>query len=337
MKTINKAPSLSQGEGQKRKGTGRCFCLILLLLAVPLSQVSAQQAGIQTAAPADANTIDLGDTYTADGHVFKLKRLGDQIVVKHRENSSRFSRDSVAISGVGTIYKTASIQTNISVWKDNSGTSNSESQLKNLIQRAAADPDVEYAFPVYVVEGHDLRLYGGDEAIVKFRSDVTIEQMEDVLAKESLAVKSAFARLENTFIVRLRDPHSNDVLTAIARLGLVPEVEWAEHNFPQEIKMQAMPSDPYFAGQQWHLDGYANFGADPNANVHAVSGWSGAQPYGSPGIVVAVLDNGVQTSHPTCQQIFSRAMILGRETTIPTRQFQMTNMEQRSRAWSLPP
>ncbi len=68
---------------------------------------------------------------------------------------------------------------------------------------------------------------------------------------------------------------------------------WAEPNYLSQVKRQT--SDPLFSSQ-WTLNNLGLNGAVTNADVQAPEAW--AKAVGSPGIVIAVLDDGVQLDHP---------------------------------------
>jgi subtilisin family serine protease len=293
----NPQPHFSRHERLK-KSIGRKACLMFTLLAVSLSQVPAQQVSNPAVPTADAKTVDAGDSYTADGQVLKLKRITHQIVVKSRAGAAKYDGNTTEMAGGGSLRRVQTLGDSVAVWQDNAGASDEATRLQNLLAAAQADPEVEYAYPVYLVEGHDLRLYGGDEIVLQLKLGTSLEAFRQLLQEQGLSLVRALPRFEDTYIARLTSPKADDGLAAVARLMTHPDVEWAEHHFPQEIRAQITPSDPYFASEQWHHAHNSGFGADSNANIKTPDAWTGSQPYGSPGVVIAVLDNGVQTNHP---------------------------------------
>lgn len=95
-------------------------------------------------------------------------------------------------------------------------------------------------------------------------------------------------------LVRL---HDQGVATAVHRLAASPGVLWAEPNWL--YRRQALPNDPAL-GQQWAL-------ANGGQSVQGVSGVAGADikaagawdlTTGSPAVRLAVIDGGVDVSHP---------------------------------------
>lgn len=298
MKHTPQTQPLSRLHERLKKSIGRKVCLMFTLLAVSLSQVPAQQVSNPAVPTADAKTVDAGDSYTADGQVLKLKRITDQIVIKRRPGAAKFEPETSEVAGVGNLRRAQSLREDVAVWQDGSATADEASRLQRLLNAAKADPEVEYVFPVYLVEGHNLRLYGGDEIVLQLKRGTPSEDFLQLLVEQELSLVRTLSRFEDTYIARLANPKRDDGLAAVARLMSHPQIEWAEHNFLQEVRLQVTPSDPYYASQQWHHAHQSGFGADSNANIKSPNAWTGAQPYGSPGVVIAVLDNGVQTSHP---------------------------------------
>jgi subtilisin family serine protease len=92
----------------------------------------------------------------------------------------------------------------------------------------------------------------------------------------------------------LQFPADAPVSEIAARLS---QVEGVAHAEPDVIGQggQVPPNDTHFP-DQWHLDNTGQIGGTPGADVSAVEGW--AFGTGSPAIVVAVLDTGIDSAHP---------------------------------------
>ena len=81
---------------------------------------------------------------------------------------------------------------------------------------------------------------------------------------------------------------------AIAAYEAMPGVLYAEPN-DIDIQFVAVPNDTRFS-DQWHLDNTGQTGGTPDADMDVPEAWSFTT--GSGGVVVAVLDNGVDYEHP---------------------------------------
>ncbi|MGV3614442.1 MAG: S8 family serine peptidase [Fimbriimonas sp.] len=92
---------------------------------------------------------------------------------------------------------------------------------------------------------------------------------------------------------RVRPARGVSVGQALATLRRDPRVRWAEVDGITE-RNQA-PNDPKFA-EQWGLRNTGQEGGVPGADVSAVAAW--ASTTGSPNVVVAVVDGGVDVTHP---------------------------------------
>jgi Subtilase family len=94
--------------------------------------------------------------------------------------------------------------------------------------------------------------------------------------------------------VVLRTPPLRDVAATLGADELV-EYAVAERYVPMELRGTYRPNDPLFPAQ-WHLDNTGQGGRATDADIDAPEAWAITQ--GSPEIVIAVLDDGVELTHP---------------------------------------
>lgn len=87
----------------------------------------------------------------------------------------------------------------------------------------------------------------------------------------------------------LKTHAGRDPARTLAALQTTAEVEYAEPNFVQ--RAFAVPDDPRFA-EQWGLHNAAS----PGTDIHAPAAWD--RTVGAADVVVAVLDTGIDTTHP---------------------------------------
>ena len=170
--------------------------------------------------------------------------------------------------------------------------------------------------------------YAAGQVIVKFLADAPELQSEDPLERqaaigeiqitaarpnkpvdkprvEALAPAMTHTRmrqiirergLDRVFVLNVGD--DTDIDAAVAELRARPDVEYAEPNF-RVVPGSIIPDDPRFY-DQW---GLKNFGfaiddipATPNADVRVTDAWEITR--GSPDVVVAVTDTGIDATHP---------------------------------------
>ncbi len=88
-------------------------------------------------------------------------------------------------------------------------------------------------------------------------------------------------------------PRDLSVREAVGRYERSPEVEYAEPDFL--LFAEATPNDPRY-GKLYGLDNTGQTGGTPDADVDAPEAWDTTT--GDPNTTVAVIDTGVDASHP---------------------------------------
>ncbi|GAG01524.1 unnamed protein product, partial [marine sediment metagenome] len=95
------------------------------------------------------------------------------------------------------------------------------------------------------------------------------------------------------YVVTVAEGSGKATIARANQLHRLPEVVWAVPNFSHDFR--ATTDDPLF-GDQWHLHNTGQTGAHVDADVDMPEAW--AIDTGGRSIVIAVLDDGVQTDHP---------------------------------------
>jgi len=155
---------------------------------------------------------------------------------------------------------------------------------------------------VWTGSGHPATEYVEGDAIVTFKPSVNLTTAEQRLAGHSLVWKRRFAYLSEFRGRQTGLVHVKNRTTAqlIAELKNDPDVETAEPNYLRWVT-STTPNDTYFP-DLWALQ---NTGQSVNGtagtagdDVHFVPAWALAQQPGTNRPVVAVIDTGVDYTHP---------------------------------------
>ncbi|MGB3262208.1 S8 family serine peptidase [Paenisporosarcina sp.] len=125
----------------------------------------------------------------------------------------------------------------------------------------------------------DSKDYYSNQLIVNFKASATESQRKQIL--DSVMAKQLSAQTNGKFILASL-PESTNLSEVAKKLLKYEQVEFVEPNY--QLKNTFIPKDPSFS-KQWHLK-----------KIHASSAWD--QTKGSSGVIVAVIDGGVQTNHP---------------------------------------
>jgi len=136
------------------------------------------------------------------------------------------------------------------------------------------------------------------EFIVKFKdkpsSRVSIDNLNEKYHVSS--VEKVFRNSRNTIldnIYKFSVSEDSDILSIVDDYSFHPYVEYAEPN--GIAYLCAIPNDENFS-KQWHLDNIGQTGGTLDADIDAPEAWD--VETGSPDIVIAIVDSGVDYTHP---------------------------------------
>src|SRR5436190_10162955 len=85
-----------------------------------------------------------------------------------------------------------------------------------------------------------------------------------------------------------------DMAAALAAYAADPNVVFAEPDYG--VKLNMIPNDPSFATEQWDLHNTGQMGGIEGSDIRAPDAWD--VTLGDPSVVVAVIDTGVDYTHP---------------------------------------
>jgi RHS repeat-associated protein len=134
--------------------------------------------------------------------------------------------------------------------------------------------------------------YREGELLVRFRAGVSPHEQETIVASHGAQKKKDLRG--DSGIEKLEILSGRDVRTVALELLLNPQVEFAEPNF-LTAKDDVIPNDARF-NEQWSLRNTGQNSGQLGSDINAVGAWNTTT--GSASTVIAVIDSGVDFSHP---------------------------------------
>ena len=166
--------------------------------------------------------------------------------------------------------------------------------LGSVVSELRANDAVESVAGVFFHEQSQTRMLATDEVVVQLRPGATRRALLETATSAGMTVDRAVRGAPDEFVLRIAEANG-DALEKARLLRDRDVIAWAEPHFIRQYRKLALPNDPRFA-QQWHFQNTGqNFGV-PGADVKAVAGWD--LHTGSPQTVIAIVDDGVEKSHP---------------------------------------
>lgn len=144
----------------------------------------------------------------------------------------------------------------------------------------------------------DRQAYKADELLVKFKQNTTGVQASSMLSRQGMlsvkqydiAVSGRNADQAPWHLVKVAPA---DLRVMKARLAKDPNIDSVEFN--HKIYLSAVPNDPLFVNQ-WNLHNTGQAGGANDADIDAPEAWDLVTEPGR--AIVAVVDTGIDTSHP---------------------------------------
>jgi subtilisin family serine protease len=145
---------------------------------------------------------------------------------------------------------------------------------------------------------------------LEFEHGVPDSSKNELMARHGLAV----ARTERDGAVTLRVTEgSKNAVETSAALQKEPIVKVAEPDLATEgeVKGFAIPDDALF-GRQWHLENSGQIGGEAGglkagADARVLAAWRLMQGFGSPEVVIGIIDDGFDLDHPDLSTRFVHA------------------------------
>ena len=159
--------------------------------------------------------------------------------------------------------------------------------------------DTSWCAHVYHIPGDPAGLMiPTDRIYVEFVTGPDQEAVTVLLEEHKLELMPADEANPNAYVVRLTAASKKNPIKIANELAESSQVKVAEPDVSVKAKLNGYrPSDTLFP-KQWHLENPGGIGLTAGADVSAPDAWELLGGRGSRSIVVAVIDDGVQTDHP---------------------------------------
>src|SRR5207249_8273408 len=193
--------------------------------------------GLEAAEPSDLKTFSSQESYVAEAASIVLtQRVGEATIkvgsaLKNSSaltaaNGAKFDRDRELPSGLG-------------IYRLQSGGAVSDATSQEAIDSLNQDPNVEYAYPVFVNPATGKRHFLNDEVVVRLSGPFDPGQT-DVATAFGLELTDTLGAKENLYVFRLTQPKNFNPFAVCRSLLQRAEVVWAEPNMMQEVRQFAI-------------------------------------------------------------------------------------------------
>ncbi len=232
----------------------------------------------------------IGQVLQRGGEEFLLEKVDDMFAVNTTNRQSLVQMVQQMPGAQVTAVRSPAKLTEIRV---NAG------QRDALMQQARSATGVNYASHVYHLKNNPGSLvYVTNQLTVQFASGVTAAAIAQILQQYRLRQVKSVATLPNTFVVETTTATTENPIKLANRLMGQSTVLTAEPNVVIQTQTHYRPKDALYP-KQWHLHHTGGPNLVSFSHVFAEKAWDVTR--GSRAIVVAVMDDSVDISHPDFQ------------------------------------
>ena len=166
---------------------------------------------------------------------------------------------------------------------------------QQTIVRLRDEARVQYAAPLFSSHGQTVAII--PEVVVHVAPGIGIEQVQALCKIMGLGFIRPLEFTTQEYLLEVLGLGADEVFAGVEALNRVEWIEWAAPNMARSIEPcgQLFPNDEYFPNQ-WHLHNAGQSGGTPDADINAPEAWEITT--GDPNVVVAVIDDGVDSHHP---------------------------------------
>ena len=141
-----------------------------------------------------------------------------------------------------------------------------------------------------------------DECVIDFQDDMTKEEIEDFLNNNGLEISMQNPFIKSQYLVRVSQRSQMDALQISRALSEEKNIKYMHPNFIIAKDYRVIPNDPLF-NNQWHHRNTGQNAGTVDADIDTDLAWD--ITLGNPNIVIAVIDNGFDMTHPDIIPNFS--------------------------------
>jgi len=154
-------------------------------------------------------------------------------------------------------------------------------------------PEIKYCTPVF--QFLNMKLVFMDEFVVRFRPNITEQQIEAMNKENGVAVVSKSPYRHNRYVLRVINPKDKNAIEMANTYNLNSKARYATPNFIVLGGFHNIyPNDAYFE-EQWDKNNTGQTGGTEDADMDAPEGWQITT--GSSEIVIAIIDTGTDIDH----------------------------------------
>ncbi len=242
---------------------------------------------------------NFGDYYLYQGQKQSILRSGTELVVQFESGKRDISEFQLLFPGglLMGFTKATNLGEDAAVYRrDANPNQSSADQVLSLMQIASQvkqSQGVLGAGPAFSGKSPGSELYILNEMYVGLKPGVSADTFF-----KSLPDVSSWKKIRgsaNDYVVGLKVNLGIETLSYAANLASNPSVVYSEPNSWAKISKAALPNDPYL-GLEWQIQNTGQGGGTAGADINAVTAWN--RGVTGTGVVIAVIDDGVQLTHP---------------------------------------
>jgi subtilisin family serine protease len=269
------------------------------LLALGGAGISAWAAADLARAPAASapvaarRVLDGGDRYRTVEGERHLWRVEGDLVVTYEAGLAGSARARAGASMVAAGAREQAIRPEMVVWR----APREPGAKSDPARRAAlaAEPGVRVCNPLFFDPVHQAEVAFTEEIMVRLREGV---EAKSYFGADWPRVRPLFITGPE-YILSVSRADAESILAEVNRHAADARVEWAEPNLLSEFRPDYQPNDPLFP-DQWQHDHIGQNSTPTNGDIRTPQAWDITQG-GSTNIVIAIVDDGVQWTHPDLQ------------------------------------